>query len=72
MSFLFPEGLGGERLARVAALAVASTFMAACEKAPTNEEIFVNPPANTQFESSQGTVLLSKLGGIYVSTVEWN
>lgn len=63
MRLLIPEGVGVGRFGRVAALALASLLMAACEKAPTNEEIFVNPPANTQFESNSGTVLLSKLGG---------
>ncbi len=63
MNFPIPEGLGGNRLLRVAGLMLVSVFMAACEKAPTNEDIFVNPPANTQFEGDTGTVTLSKLSG---------
>ncbi|MCP5015480.1 MAG: hypothetical protein GY938_09375 [Ketobacter sp.] len=62
MSILIPDGLGGDRLVRVAALALVSILMAACE-APSNEQIFVNPPANTQFETDTGTVLLSQLSG---------
>lgn len=63
MTFLFPDGIGANRLIRLSGLMLAATLMAACEKAPTNEEIFVNPPANTQFEGDAGSVVLSKLSG---------
>lgn len=63
MNFPIPNGLGGSRLLRITGLMLVSVIMAACEKAPTNEDIFVNPPANTQFEGTTGSVTLSKLGG---------
>jgi hypothetical protein len=63
MSLLFPNGGGLARIPRVAVLCLISLVMAACEKAPTNEQIFVNPPANTQFDSDTGTVMLSQLSG---------
>ena len=60
------KGLGAHRWFRLAIILFASVLMSACDKPPTNEQIFVNPPANTQFESDTGTVLLSKVSATTV------
>lgn len=49
------------QLLRLSALLLISVVTTACSPPPTNEEIFVNPSANTQFESDTGSVMLSKL-----------
>lgn len=51
---------------RFALLVLVSALSAACSQPPGNEDIFVNPPANTQFETDTGTVLLSKLSNTTV------
>ncbi len=66
MNFLIPDGMDSGRLLRIVSLMLASVLVAACEEPPTNEEIFVNPPANTQFEGDTGSVTLSSLGGYTV------
>lgn len=61
MNQMLPQRVDLGRLCRYATLILVSILTAACDKPPTNEQIFVNPPANTQFESTTGTVILSKL-----------
>lgn len=52
---------------RMLALMLVAAFMTGCDKPPpTNEEIFVNPPASTQFESDSGEVMLSQLSSTTV------
>ncbi|OUS27322.1 hypothetical protein A9Q99_15020 [Gammaproteobacteria bacterium 45_16_T64] len=47
---------------KLCALLLITIFTTACSPPPpTNEQIFVNPSAGTQFESDSGTVILSKL-----------
>ena len=60
------KGWGASRWVRLTLLICISVVTSACSKPPTNEQIFVNPPANTQFDADTGTVLLSKLSGTTV------
>lgn len=61
MIFRFPGGFRSARGWRVMATPLIAMLLSACEKPPSNQQIFVNPPAGTQFQTDTGTVKLSSL-----------
>jgi len=62
MNATSPKRAGITLLLQLCTLSLIALFTAACSPAaPTNEQIFVNPSAGTQFEFDSGTVMLSKL-----------
>ena len=46
---------------RLCLLAIIAVFVTACDQAPSNQNIFVNPSENTQFDADEGTIVLSSL-----------